>query len=40
MKAPTETRRPWVWFALLWVGGAAGMLALAGLARVVIHALR
>jgi len=36
MKALTEKQRQWLWFALLWCGGLAATLLLAGLARWVV----
>jgi hypothetical protein len=36
MTRPTEKQRQWLWFAGLLVGGMAGMLALAGLVRLVL----
>jgi uncharacterized protein involved in exopolysaccharide biosynthesis len=36
MTQPTKKQRQWLWFAGLFAGGMAGMLALAGLVRLVL----
>jgi len=33
MKVPTDGRKQWVWFAVLWCGGLAAALLLAYAAR-------
>jgi hypothetical protein len=39
MKAPTDRRRQWAWFAALWASGALAAFALAYLARWLITTL-
>ncbi len=38
MKAPTERRRQWLWFAALWFSGLAAAAFLARLARWIVSA--
>jgi uncharacterized membrane protein len=33
MRAPTESRRQWLWFAALWCGGLLAALLLARIVR-------